>query len=490
MTRTGSFLDGKWYLPKSDRKTRNVNPADTNDVLAEFPSATAEDTHRAIDAAIKAFPAWKKTPPPERGRVLWRAAEIARRRAEEVARTMTREEGKILKEARGETTKGINVMEFFAGEGFRLEGRTTPAEARDCFTYTVRQPLGVVGLIAPWNFPWAIPCWKICPALVAGNSVVFKPAELTPATATILVEIFEEAGLPPGVLNMLVGPGSQVGEVMTHHPAVRALSFTGSTPIGMSLYEKAAKLGKKVTCEMGGKNAVIVMDDADLDKAVNAIHGGAFGSTGQRCTATSRVVAHPKVKDELLERIKDKVEKMKIGPGLDESTDMGPAVDKGQFETDLDYIEIAKKEGARCVTGGGRVEALPNGFFVKPTIFDNVDPSMRIFKEEVFGPVLTISTAQDFPQALEYANAVEFGLSGAIFTKDIDKVMRYIDEIDVGMVHVNEPTIGGEAQLPFGGMKNTGVGEREMSKEGLHFFTEMKTVFINYGGTGERLMIR
>ncbi|MEK8023931.1 MAG: aldehyde dehydrogenase family protein [Candidatus Hydrogenedentota bacterium] len=490
MAKTGSFIDGEWINPKSDRLTRNINPADTNDVLAEFPSAGAEDTQRAIAAAEHAFPAWKKTPGPERGRILWRAVELCRKRAEEIAKTMTREEGKILKEARGETTKGINVMEYYAGEGFRISGETLPAESRDCFTYTIRRPLGVVGLIAPWNFPWAIPCWKIAPALVAGNTVVFKPAELTPATATILVEILEEAGLPKGVLNMVVGPGSKVGDVIVKHPAVRAVSFTGSNSVGMNLYEQAARLGKKVTCEMGGKNAVIVMDDADLSKAEAAIHGGAFGSTGQRCTATSRVIAHPKIKSELMDRIVEKARRIKVGPGLDEANDMGPAVDEKQFKTDLEYIEVAKKDGARLVLGGDRVQELPNGYFVQPTIFDNVTPEMRIFKEEVFGPVLAISTAANFEEAVRMANAIEFGLSGSIFTQDIDKVMRYAEEIEAGMVHVNEPTIGGEAQLPFGGMKSTGVGEREMSTTGLNFFTELKTVFINYSGSGERSMIR
>lgn len=490
MAKTGSFIDGAWITPKSDRLTRNINPADTKDVLAEFPSATEGDTVRAIEAAERAFPEWRRTPGPERGRILWRAVEICRKRADEIARTMTREEGKILKEARGETVKGINVLEYYAGEGFRIAGETLPAESKDCFTYTIRRPLGVVGLIAPWNFPWAIPCWKIAPALVAGNTVVFKPAELTPATATILVEVLEEAGLPKGVLNMVVGPGSSVGNAIVNHPAVRAVSFTGSNAVGMALYTQASRLGKKVTCEMGGKNAVIVMDDADLSKAEAAIHGGAFGSTGQRCTATSRVIAHPKVKGELLERVVARAKKIKVGPGLDESNDMGPAVDEKQFKTDLDYIEVAKKDGARLILGGDRVKDLPNGYFVQPTIFDNVTPNMRIFKEEVFGPVLSVCTAKSFDEAVAMANDIEFGLSGSIFTQDIDKAMRYVEEIEAGMVHVNEPTIGGEAQLPFGGTKATGVGEREMSTTGLNFFTELKTVFVNYSGSGERSMIR
>jgi aldehyde dehydrogenase (NAD+) len=488
--KTGSYINGQWVQPKSDKLVRNINPADTTDIIAEFPMATAEDTQRAIEAAQAALPAWKKTPGPERGRVLWRATEIARKRTDEIARLMTREEGKILKEARGEVLKGISLLEYYAGAGFRISGKTLPSEARDTFTYTIRQPLGVVGLIAPWNFPWAIPVWKSAPAIVAGNTVVFKPAVLTPGTAALLAEIYEEAGLPPGVFNMVVGAGSEVGETMVNAPAIRAISFTGSNAVGNTLYVKAASRGIKVTCEMGGKNAVIVMPDADLDKAAVAIHGGAFGSTGQRCTATSRVITLGPTRESLLERLVAHAKKIKVGPGLDETVDMGPAVDVSQFKTDLDYIKIGQAEGARLVLGGGRPAGLENGYFVEPTIFDNVSPSMRIFKEEIFGPVLAVSTANSLEEALKIANSVEYGLTTSIFTQDIDNIMRFIDEVETGMVHVNEPTIGGEAQLPFGGVKATGVGEREMSDEGLHFFTELKTVFINYSGRAERLMIR
>ena len=487
---TGSYVDGRWFQPKSNRLVRNINPADPDEVIAEFPAATAEDVARAIDAAHAAFRGWRKTPGPERGRVLWRAADIARQRADEIARTLTREEGKILKEAKGEVMKGISLLEYYAGEGFRMHGMTLPSEARDTFTYTIRRPLGVVGLIAPWNFPWAIPVWKSAPALAAGNCVIFKPAELTPATAALLTEIYAEAGLPAGVFNMLVGSGSVVGEAMVHSQVLRAISFTGSNEVGGALYAKAALRGAKVTCEMGGKNAVIVMADADLDKAAIAIHGGAFGSTGQRCTATSRVIAAPAVKDALVERLVGAAKKIKVGPGLDESVDMGPAVDNQQWKTDLDYIAIGQQEGARLVLGGKVPQELGKGFFVEPTIFDNVTPSMRIFKEEIFGPVLSISTAKHLDEALSYANGVEYGLTTSIFTENIDTIMNFVEEVETGMVHVNEPTIGGEAQLPFGGTKATGVGEREMAVEGLNFFTELKTVFINYSGKAERLMIR
>lgn len=487
---TGSYVNGTWYHPSSSRVTRNVNPADPADVIAEFPLATADDVRRAIDAATAAWRGWKKTPGPERGRVLWRAAEIARRRVDEIATTLTREEGKILKEARGEVMKGISLLEYYAGAGFRMHGSTLPSEARDTFAYTLRQPLGVVGLIAPWNFPWAIPVWKSAPALVAGNCVVFKPAELVPATATLMTEIYEEAGLPPGVFNMVVGAGRDVGEAMVHAPELRAISFTGSNSVGGDLYVKAAKRGAKVTCEMGGKNAVIVMPDADLDKAATAIHGGAFGSTGQRCTATSRVIAHPDVKRALVDRLVAMAETIKVGPGLDTTMEMGPAVDEKQWSTVLSYVDAGRQEGARLLTGGARPSHLTGGWFIQPTIFDDVRPEMRIFREEIFGPVLSVAVASTLEDALAQANGVEYGLTTSIFTQDINAVMRFVEDVEVGMVHVNEPTVGGEAQLPFGGTKATGVGEREMAEEGLHFFTELKTVFINYGGNAERSLTR
>src|SRR5581483_1695011 len=431
---TGSYIEGKWQHPKSERLVRNINPADTSDVLAEFPAATTADVERAIAAASAAFPGWRDTPGPERGRVLWRAADIARQRADEIARTLTREEGKIFKEAKGEVMKGISLLEFYAGEGFRMHGKTLPSEARDTFTYTIRRALGV--------------------------------------------------------FNMVVGSGSVVGEAMVAAKELRAISFTGSNEIGGALYVKAAMRGAKVTCEMGGKNAVIVMPDADLDKAAVAIHGGAFGSTGQRCTATSRVIAMPEIKAALVERLVAQAKKIKVGSGLEDGVDMGPAVDEKQWKTDLDYIDIGKREGARLVLGGGKPQHLDGGYFVEPTIFDEVTPAMRIFREEIFGPVLSVATAKSLDEALRFANAVDYGLTSSIFTENVDTIMRFVEGVETGMVHVNEPTIGGEAQLPFGGSKATGVGEREMAEEGLNFFTELKTVFINYSGKAERSMTR
>lgn len=486
---TGSYINGKWFHPKSDRMVRNINPA-TGEVIAEFPEATALDVQHAIGAAEKAFPAWKNTPGPERGRILWRAANLVRQRLDEIAEMMTKEEGKTIHEARGEVIKGLAVLEYYSGDGFRMGGKTLPSEERDVFTYTIRRPLGVVGLITPWNFPWANPVWKSAPALVAGNTIVFKPAELTPGTASLLIDIYEKAGVPPGVINMVIGRGSIIGEVIVNSPTVKAISFTGSNAVGNAVNVKAAALGKKVTCELGGKNALIVLPDADLEKATVAILGGAFGSTGQRCTATSRVIVAPEIKNALMERLVRGVKEIKVGNGLQKDVGMGPAVDEKQWKTDLSYIEVAKNEGATLVCGGKRPDHLEKGYFVEPTIFDNVKPSMRIFQEEVFGPVLSVITAKNVEEAIHYANSVEFGLTTSFFTRDVDAIMRFVEEADTGMVHINEATVGGEAQLPFGGHKSTGIGEREMSEEGLHFFTETKTVFINYAKSAQRSMIR
>ena len=483
-----SFIRGEWIAPKSKRTVRNVNPANVDEVVSEFPSAGEEETSRAVDAALEAFPAWREIPAPERGRFVARVAEMARQRQDELAHTMTREEGKILREAMGEVRKGINALEYYGGAGFRLRGQTVPSELADCFAYTIRRPLGVAGLITPWNFPWSIPCWKIAPALVAGNTVVFKPAELTPGIARILVELFEKAGLPPGVLNMVVGPGSAVGESIVHHPAIKAVSFTGSNEVGKRVIAESARLHKKVTCEMGGKNALVLMEDGDIDAAVAATADGAFGSTGQRCTATSRVLVHRKVKDAFVERLLEKARGYVPGDGMDPATTMGPVVDRKQYESVLAHIEAGRKEGARLLLGGGA--AAGNGYFIEPTIFDGATPAMRIFREEIFGPVLCISEFERFDEAILLSNATEYGFTGAIFTRDVRAIMRFIEQAEIQMVHINEPTIGWEAQLPFGGCKATGYGDREMADEGLNFFTLTKTVFINYSGRGERAMVR
>lgn len=479
--RTGTFINGEWVNPASGPTIENRNPANPQDLISTYVGAGSVEVDQAVQAATKAFSSWKKTPAPERGRLFFKAIEIAKARAEEIGAVMNREQGKVLPESIGEVKKGINLMEYYAGAGFRLEGQSLPSESKDCFTYTIRRPLGVVGLITPWNFPWAIPVWKTVPALVAGNTVVIKPAELTPETAALMVEIFHEAGLPPGVLNMVTGYGPEAGEAILRHPGIKAVSFTGSNEVGQHVISTCAAAMKKVTCELGGKNAVIVMDDADLDSAATAVSVGAFGSTGQRCTATSRVLIHEKVKDAFMAKLIEGAKSFVPGKNL------GPSIDENQFNTVLKYLEIGKQE-AQLILGGSRAGDV--GYFIEPTIFDEVKPEHRIFQEEIFGPVLSVSTFSTFEEALELANNSRFGLAGSLFTKDMSKVLRYAEEVEVGMVHVNEPTIGGEAQLPFGGIKATGYGDREMSEDGINFFTETKTVFMNYSGSGDRSMVR
>lgn len=483
--KTGSYIDGEWYQPSNSRLIRNLNPADASEVICEYPAATAECVQRAVAGAKEAFKTWSKVPSTERARVIWRATEIARGRIEEFGRTLTHEEGKILAEGCGEIRKGISVLEFYAGAGSRLAGRTLPAEGRNMFTYTIRRPMGVVGLITPWNFPWAIPVWKVAPALVAGNTCVFKPSEITPNTAAHMVEIFEEAGLPKGCLQMVVGYGDDVGQAIVDHPDVKAVSFTGSTATGHKVYAAAASRGAKVTCELGGKNAVIALADADVDGVVAAVMNGAFGSTGQRCTATSRLLVHESIAGQVTEALVEGAKALKVGPGLEEGVQMGPIVDEQQFKSVLSYLEIGKSE-AKCLTGGDKVAELSQGYFVQPTIFGDVSPNARIFQEEIFGPALSICTIKDIDEGIEYANSVRYGLTASLYTQDVYDSMRFVEEIETGMVHVNEPTVGGEAQLPFGGIKDTGVGDKEMSSDGINFFTEEKTVFINFDKGAKR----
>lgn len=478
------YIGGKWVTGRGTKEIRSINPANIEDVVAKVQSADASDAKAALDAAALAFPKWKKTTPPVRARVLSAVVKLARERKEELARLMTREEGKILSEARGEIEKGINLLEWYAGEGLRFMGITAPSELPNNFLYTVREPLGVVSIITPWNFPWAIPCWKIAPALVAGNTIVFKPASLTILMATKFVELFIEAGLPEGVLNLVIGSGSAIGNVLVEDPRVKAVSFTGSNSVGTGVHKKCGERGIKVTCEMGGKNPCLVMEDADFDLAIPGVVKGAFGSTGQRCTATSRLLLQESIADKFIARLVEEMKKIKVGDGMDESVGMGPAVDAAQLQTDLDYIESAKKEGAKLIFGGRRLTEgnLSKGYFVEPTLFDYVTPSMRIFREEVFGPVLSCVRVKNFEEAMKVANDCVFGLTSAIYSRDMTHCMRFVEEIEAGMVHINSPTIGGEAQVPFGGIKGSGVGEREMAKEGINFFSESKTVFVDYTG--------
>ena len=477
------YIGGQWSVGSSPKEVVSVNPADTREIIARYHNSTLGDVSKAMEAAQKAFPAWKATPAPVRGRILAKVAQIAKERRDQLAALMTREEGKILSEAKGEMDKGTTLIEWFSGEGWRLNGVTAPSELPKNLLYTVRQPLGVVSIITPWNFPWAIPVWKISPALMAGNTVVFKPAPQTPALAVEIVKIFEEAGLPPGVLNLVFGD-AEVGSALIDHPAVKAVSFTGSTKVGRMVQAAAGQRGIKVTCEMGGKNPVVVWKDADLKLALGGIVKGAFGSTGQRCTATSRLIVHEEIADELISMIVAEIKKIQVGNGLLPEIGMGPVVDHDQMQLSLDAINEAKKEGAKLIIGGQRLDQADwaHGCFIEPTLFDGVRPAMRLFKEEIFGPVLAVTRVNSFAQAVSCANDCEFGLTASIYTQDIALAMEFVEAIEVGMVHVNSPTIGGEAQVPFGGVKGSGAGDREMAKEGLHFFTELKTVFLDYTG--------
>ena len=479
-----NYINGQWVESSSGKHTPNINPANIDDIIGYAQQSTREEAKAAIEAAKAAFPAWRDTPAPARGRIIAKAVQLCHERKEEIARVMTREEGKTLSESRGEVQKSINLLEYYAGMSFRIEGRTSPSEMPNTFVYTIRQPLGVVSTITPWNFPLCIPVWKTAPALVTGNTVVMKAASNTPGCAELLVKIYEDAGLPKGVLNLVYGSGGTVGDELVNNPTIRAVSFTGSCETGGAVAKQAAAHLAKVTCEMGGKNPVVVMDDADLDLAVEGVAQGAFGSTGQRCTATSRVILHKKIADKFIEKLIERVKKIKVGDGFEDGVTMGPAVDKAQFETDLRYIEIAKKEGCKVLVGGGALTdgKLAKGYFIAPTVFDGVKPDMTLAQEEVFGPVLAVMRAGDFEEAMKIANGVKFGLTCAIYTGDANLVMRFTDRIEAGMVHINSPSVGGEAQLPFGGFKQTGYGSREMSDEGLNFFTQLKTVFYDYTG--------
>ena len=478
------FIGGEWVEGTGKRTIESVNPSDSRQIVATCKGASKADVEGALSAAQAAFKGWKATPAPARARVLDAVVKLARRDKERLGRILALEEGKILPEALGEMEKGINLLEWYAGEGLRFMGSTAPSELPKNLLYTIREPLGVVSIITPWNFPWAIPCWKIAPALVAGNTVIFKPASNTPWLAMELVKLFEEAGLPKGVLNFVVGAGSEVGDSLVEDARVQAVSFTGSNEIGVRVHTLAGKRGIKVTCEMGGKNPCIVWKDADQDLALAGVVKGAFGSTGQRCTATSRLILHEDIADAFVKKVVDAATAMKIGAALGDGIDLGPAVDRAQLETDLKYIQIAKDDGATLLCGGNRVEDgdLKHGFFVEPTVFDRCTPKMRIAQEEVFGPVLAVFRVKSLEQAIEYANDTIFGLTCAIYTQDITTAMTYLEEAEVGMFHINSPTIGGEAQVPFGGVKGSGVGDREMAKEGIHFFSKPKTVFLDYTG--------
>jgi len=479
-----NFIGGKWVESTSAGHVDNVNPANTDDRLGVVRLSTREEARRAVEAAAEAFRAWRATPAPARGRIVARAARLLEEGKEELAALLTREEGKTLAESRGELQRAANVAEFCAGESRRMNGETIPSELPANFAYTLRQPHGVVAVVTPWNFPVAIPTWKLAPALVAGNTVVFKPATLTPATAVRLVEIFHEAGVPPGVLNLVLGSGSEAGDEIVNHPAVRAISFTGSNGVGVKLYEQAARRGVRVQCEMGGKNPVVVMEDADIQLAVESTVQGAFGSTGQRCTATSRAIVVDQIADNFIERVVARAEALRLGDGAHPETEVGPIVDAAQFKSVLGYMDIGREDGASLVAGGGPADGagLRKGYFIKPTVFVGVTPDMRLAREEIFGPVLSVMRVRDFDEALQWANDSEYGLSSSIFTSDATRIFRFVEEVETGMTHVNSPTTGGEAHVPFGGIKSTGVGAFEQGSTALDFYTELKVVYVDYTG--------
>ncbi|MCA1629646.1 MAG: aldehyde dehydrogenase family protein [Acidobacteria bacterium] len=479
-----NYVGGEWQESISEKTAPNLNPANTEETLGTVRLSTREEARRAVESAAEAFRGWRATPAPQRGRIVARFARLLEDDRENLAKLLTAEEGKTLAESRGEIQRAINVAEFCAGESRRMNGETIQSELPANFAYTIKQPHGVVACVTPWNFPVAIPVWKIAPALVAGNSVVFKPATVTPGTAVRLTELFAEAGLPKGVLNLILGSGSEAGDEIVGHAAVRAVSFTGSNGVGLKLYEQCSRRGAKVQCEMGGKNPVVVLEDADMELAVESTAQGAFGSTGQRCTATSRAIVVEEVADEFVERMAARAGALRIGDGTDPNTEVGPLVDSNQFESVLRYINIGREDGAELACGGGAADGdgMKKGYFVKPTVFTNVTPEMRIAREEIFGPVLSVLRVRDFDEAMRVANDSEYGLSSSIFSNDAARIFRFVEEIETGMTHVNSPTTGGEAHVPFGGSKATGIGEREQGSTALDFYTELKVVYVDYTG--------
>lgn len=486
-----NYINGQWVASRSHKTFENRNPANREDLIGTFQESSGEDLNRAVEAAGKAFDPWRLTPAPRRAEYLYKVGELLKRDKEKIAREMTREMGKVLKETRGDVQEAIDMAYLMAGEGRRLFGITTPSELPNKFNMAVRMPLGVCGLITPWNFPIAIPAWKTMPALVAGNTVVIKPASYTPLSVIMLAELFEEAGLPPGVFNVVTGGGKEVGEPMVKHPEVKVISFTGSTEVGRQISVAAAPSFTRVHLEMGGKNVIMVMEDADLDLAVDGAVWGAFGTTGQRCTASSRLIVHRKVYDDFVERLSRRAGELRVGDGLDEKVEMGPAISEGQLETVAKYVAIGKQEGARLVTGG---EVLSSGnyalgYFHQPTVFAEVKPEMRIAQEEIFGPVTAVIPCDSLEQAISIGNGVRYGLSSSIYTRDINKAFVAMREMYTGIFYVNAPTIGAETHLPFGGTKETGNGHREAGVAGLDVFTEWKSIYVDYSGSLQRAQI-
>lgn len=475
-----NYIGGEWLPPQGGETTISVNPADRNEVIGRIPLSTREDLDLAVHAANEARTAWRKLSGAQRGAFLYKAADILEGRLNQVGRTMTREMGKTLPEAKGETARGVAILRYYAGEGMRKIGDVIPATDADAFMFTTRVPLGVVGAITPWNFPVAIPIWKIAPALIYGNTVVWKPASETAVTAALVMECFHEAGLPKGVLNLVIGGGREIGQGLAEHPGVHGITFTGSNAVGKSVGQAAFARGAKYQLEMGGKNPIIVAADADLELAAEATISGGFKSTGQKCTATSRVIVVKDVYEAFRDKLLEKTASIRVGNGLSETTWLGPCANEKQYETVLGYIQAGKEEGAKLLIGGTppEDEELRNGYYITPAIFDDVDSRMAIAQEEIFGPVLTLIKADDLQEAVSLANDVQFGLSASLYTKDIGSALAFVQEMDAGLVRINAETAGVELQAPFGGMKDSSSHSREQGQAAIEFFTSIKTVFM------------
>jgi len=486
-----NFINGKWVDAKSGKTFENRNPANWDEVLSTFPLSGKEDVDEAVSAAREAFERWRLVPAPSRGNILKKVGDLMTARKEDLARTMTKEMGKVLLETRGDVQEGIDTAYYAASEGRRLFGHTVPSELPNKFNMALRMPIGVAGIITPWNFPMAIPTWKMFPALVCGNAIVFKPASDTPETAARLVEILVEAGVPEGVVNLVHGGGSSVGMAIVDHPSIDLISFTGSSGVGKKISEVAAKTLKRVSLELGGKNAQIVMDDARLDLALEGVLWGAFGTTGQRCTATSRLIVHEKVYDKFLSMLVDHTKKLRLGDGLKETTDVGPLVNQNQVETVEKYVGIGTEEGAKVLAGGKRPDGneLSKGWFYEPTILGAVTASMRVAREEIFGPVLSVIKVKNIADAIDVANGTNYGLSSSVYTQDLNNAYQAIRDIRAGITYINAPTIGAEAHMPFGGVKETGNGHREGGWTVYEFFSEWKTVYVDYSGKLQRAQI-
>jgi alpha-ketoglutaric semialdehyde dehydrogenase len=486
-----NFIDGSWVPSVSGAVFENRNPANTDDLVGVFQKSTAGDVARAVDAARTAYERWRLVPAPKRAELLFHAARLLAERKESLAHDMTREMGKVLDETHGDVQEAIDMTFFMAGEGRRQYGQTVPSELRDKFAMSIRQPVGVSAIITPWNFPMAIPSWKIIPALVCGNTVVFKPATLTPLSALNFVRILEEAGIPPGVVNLVTGGGADVGNALLVNDAVRIVSFTGSTEVGRTVSGQASPSFKKVHLEMGGKNVIMIMDDANLELAVEGCLWGGFGTSGQRCTAASRVVVHEKVYAQFVEQFVARARALRVGDGLDPKTQMGPSVSEGQLETVMKYVEIGRAEGARLASGGHRLTAgaFAKGYFHEPTVFADVAPSMRIAQEEIFGPVVSVIPCRSFDEAVTTGNGVQYGLSASIYTQDINRAFAAMRDMYTGIFYVNAPTIGAEVHLPFGGTKATGNGHREAGTAALDVFSEWKSIYVDFSGRLQRAQI-